>query len=41
MRLSDVVEMLQITSSEDPTFICIDALGESLAEYWVKINSLN
>ena len=41
MRLSNIVKMLQITSSENPIFICIDALGESFAEYWVKLNSLN
>ena len=40
-RLSDIVKMLQATSSEKPTFICIDALDECGAEYQVKLlNSL-
>jgi len=41
-RLSDIVKMLQATSSEKRTFICIDALDECAAEYRVKLlNSLN
>ena len=41
-RLSDIVGMLQATSSEKRTFICIDALDECGAEYRVKLlNSLN
>ena len=41
-QLSDIVKMLQITSSEKPTFICIDALDECVAEYRVKLlNALN
>jgi len=41
-RLSDIVKMLQTTSSEKRTFICIDALDECAAEYRVKLlNSLN
>ena len=41
-RLSDIVKMLQATSSENRTFICIDALDECAAEYRVKLlNSLN
>ena len=40
-RLSDIVKMLQTTSLEKPTFICIDALDECSAEYRVKLlNSL-
>jgi len=40
--LSDILNMLQTTSSEKRTFICIDALDECAAEYRVKIlNSLN
>ena len=40
--LSDIVNMLQTTSSENRTFICIDALDECVAEYRVKLlNSLN
>ena len=40
--LSDILNMLQTTSSEKRTFICIDALDECVAEYRVKIlNSLN
>ena len=38
--LADIVAMLQTTSSEKPTFICIDALDE--CAYRVKLlNSLN
>ena len=41
-RLSDIVKMLQTTSSEKRAFICIDALDECAAEYRVKLlNSLN
>ena len=41
-RLSDIVEMLQTTTSERRTFICIDALDECAAEHRVKfLNSLN
>ena len=41
-RLSDIVKMLQNTSSEKRTFICIYALDECTAEYRVKlVNSLN
>jgi len=41
-EISDIVKMLQTTSSEKPTFICIDALDECLAEHQVKLlNSLN
>jgi len=40
--LSSIVNMLQTTSSEKCTFICIDALDECVAEHRVKIlNSLN
>jgi len=38
-RLPDVVRMLQTTSSEKRTFICIDALDECVAEHQVKILS--
>jgi len=41
-QLSDIVKILQTTTSEKPTFICIDALDECVAEHRVKIlNSLN
>ena len=41
-QLSDIVKMLQTTSSEKPTLICIDGLDECAAEYRVKLlNSLN
>jgi len=41
-RLSDSVKMLQITSSKEPTFICIDALDECVPEHRVKLlDSLN
>ena len=41
-QLSDIVRMLQTTSSKKPTFICIDALDECAAGYRVKIlDSLN
>ena len=41
-RLPDVVRMLQTTSSEKRTFICIDALDECVAGHQVKIlSSLN
>jgi len=36
-QLPDIIKMLQTTSSEKPTFICIDALDECAAEYRVKI----
>ena len=36
-RLSDIVKMLQTTSSEKRTFICIDALDECAAEHRVKL----
>jgi len=40
--LSDIVNMLQTTSSEKHTFICIDALDECVAEHRAKLlNSLN
>jgi len=35
-QLSDIVSMLQATSSGKRTFICIDALDECAAEYRVK-----
>ena len=39
--LSDIVKMLQTTSSKKRTFICIDALDECVAGYRIKIlNSL-
>ena len=41
-RLSDVVRMLQTTSSEKRTFICIDALDECMAGHQAKLlSSLN
>ena len=41
-QLSDIVKILQTTTSEKPTFICIDALDECAAEHRVKLlNSLN
>jgi len=41
-RLSDIVKMLQVTSSEKRTFVCIDALDECAAEYRVRfLNSLD
>ena len=36
-QLPDIIKMLQTTTSEKPTFICIDALDECAAEYRVKI----
>ena len=40
-RLSDIVKMLQTTSSKRHTFICIDALDECVPEHRVKLlNSL-
>ena len=36
-QLLDIVKMLQTTSSEKRTFICIDALDECVAEYRVKL----
>ena len=41
-QLSDIVKMLQTTSSKARTFICIDAIDECLPEYRVKLlDSLN
>ena len=41
-QLPDIVKMLQTTTSNKPTFICIDALDECAAEHRVKVlNSLN
>jgi len=41
-QLSDIVKMLQTTSSERLTFICIDAMDECAPEHRVKIlNSLD
>jgi len=41
-RLSDILKMLQTTSSKRRTFICIDALDECVPEHRVKLlNSLN
>jgi len=41
-RLSDIVKMLQTTSSKERTFICIDAIDECVPEYRVKLlDSLN
>jgi len=41
-RLSDIVKMLQTTSSKARTFICIDAIDECLLEHRVKLlDSLN
>ena len=41
-QLSDIVKMLQTTSSKERTFICIDALDESVPEHRVKLlDSLN
>ena len=37
LSLDDIVKILQITSSENPTFICIDALDEYLADHWVRL----
>ena len=36
-QLSDVVKMMQTTSSEKPTFICIDPLDEYVAEHRIKL----
>ena len=36
-RLSDVVKMLQTTSSKERTFICIDALDECVPEHRIKL----
>ena len=36
-RLSDIVKMLQATSSKERTFICIDALDECVPEHRVKL----
>ena len=41
-RLSDIVKMLQATTSKERTFICIDALDECVPEHQAKIlDSLN
>jgi len=41
-RLSDIVKMLQTASSNERTFICIDALGECVPEHRIKLlHSLN
>ena len=41
-RLSDIVKMLQTTSSKGPMFICIDALDERVPENRAKLlDSLN
>jgi len=41
-QLTDIVKMLQITSSEKPTFICIDALDECVPGNRVRLlDSLN
>jgi len=41
-QLSDIVKMLQTTSSKARTFICIDAIDECVPEYRVKLlDSLN
>ena len=41
-RLSDIVKMLQTTTSEKRTFICVDALDECAEEHRVKfLNSLS
>ena len=36
-QLTDIVKMLQTTTSKKPTFICLDALDECLVEYRVKL----
>jgi len=42
LQLADIVKMLQTTASEKPTFICLDALDECVAEYRFKLlDSLN
>ena len=42
LQLTDIVKMLQTTTPENPTFICIDALDECVAGYRVKLlDSLN
>ena len=41
-RLSDIVKMLQIASSKEHIFICIDAIDECMPEHRVKLlGSLN
>ena len=41
-QLPDIVKMLQTTTSNKSTYICIDALDECAAEHQVKVlNSLN
>ena len=42
LELADILKMLQATTSENPTFICIDGIDECLAGYRVKLlDSLN
>jgi len=42
LNMSEIVEMLQDISSSRPTFICIDALDECMAEYRAELlDSLN
>ena len=36
-RLSEIVNMLQTTSSKEPTFICIDALDECVEAHRAKL----
>jgi len=37
LELSEIVEMLQDISSSQPTFICIDAVDECMAEYRAEL----
>ena len=37
LGLDEIAEMLQDTSSSRPTFICIDAVGECMAECRAKV----
>ena len=37
LELSEIIEVLQDISSSRPTFICIDALDECMAEYRAKL----
>ena len=37
LELSEIIEMLQSISSSQPTFICLDALDECMAEYRGKL----
>ena len=42
LQLEDILKMLQTTASEQPTFICIDALDECVVGHRVKVlDSLN